>query len=277
MTDVDLGTNVLSLSGVDALSFSISNGALYFNGGANFEAKASYDVTVNVNDATVGGTPDASQSFHSHHRRERGADGGCSANTVASTPENGSDVKVADISITDDALGTNVLSLSGADAAWFSIVDGVAGRELHFIGGANYETKSFYDVTVNVNDATVGGTPDASQSFHFGISEVEADSDTRNDHDTDSTPTGTNVKVGDGDDNIISGGNGKDTLFGAGGNDTLNGNNGVDTVYGQAGNDILYGDSADDTIYGGSGDDLLFGGGGADELWGGSGNRHVCV
>ena len=83
---------------------------------------------------------------------------------------------------------------------------------------------------------------------------------------------GPNVQVGDGADNIISGGNGKDTLYGAGGNDTLNGNNGVDAVYGQAGNDTLNGDSGDDTLYGGSGDDVLVGGGGTDELWGGSGN-----
>ena len=98
-----------------------------------------------------------------------------------------------------------------------------------------------------------------------------ADSDTSNDHDAD-TPTGTNVQVGDGADNTISGGNGKDTLYGAGGNDTLHGDNGVDAVYGQAGNDTLNGDNGDDTLYGGSGDDVLVGGGGADELWGGSGN-----
>ena len=50
--------------GRDAGSFSIQNGnELWFNGGANFEAKASYAVTVAVDDAAVGGTPDASQNF----------------------------------------------------------------------------------------------------------------------------------------------------------------------------------------------------------------------
>ena len=86
------------------------------------------------------------------------------SNTVTSTPENGGSIKVADIAVTDVDSGTNVLSLSGADALSFSIWNG----ELFFNGGANFEAKASYDVTVNVNDATVGGTPDASQSFHLG-------------------------------------------------------------------------------------------------------------
>ena len=79
---------------------------------------------------------------------------------------------MADISFTDDALGVNVLSLSGADAASFSIVNGVGGKELHFIGGANFEAKAGYDVVVNVNDVSVGGNPDASQSFRLAIGDV---------------------------------------------------------------------------------------------------------
>src|SRR5262249_58990243 len=81
-------------------------------------------------------------------------------------------------------LGTNVLSLSGADAASLSLVDGAGGKELHFNGGANFEAKAGYDVVVNVNDASVGPNPDASQSFHLAINDVvESDSDTSNDYD----------------------------------------------------------------------------------------------
>ena len=81
-------------------------------------------------------------------------------------------VKVADIAVTDDALGANALSLTGADAGSFSIVDGAGGKELWFNGGANYEAKNAYDVTVTVDDASVGGTPDASQGFHLAIADV---------------------------------------------------------------------------------------------------------
>jgi Ca2+-binding RTX toxin-like protein len=133
-----------------------------------------------------------------------------------------------------------------------------------------------------VNDATVGGTPDASHNFHLGITDViESDSDTSNDHDTDTaTATTTNwgetngvdTKVGNAADNTISGGNSGDILYGQAGNDTLNGNNGADKLYGQAGNDILIGSQGLDTLYGGSGNDTLNGSGEQDDLWGGSGN-----
>ena len=91
------------------------------------------------------------------------------SNQVTSTAENGGNIKVADIAVTDDALGTNSLSLSGADAAAFSIVTGTGGPELHFNGGANFQVKASYDVTVNANDAAASNhvTPDASQNFHL--------------------------------------------------------------------------------------------------------------
>ena len=57
------------------------------------------------------------------------------ANTTTTFPENTdttSAIKVADIVVTDDALGTNTLSLSGADAALFQIV----GTELFLVAGA---------------------------------------------------------------------------------------------------------------------------------------------
>jgi len=86
-------------------------------------------------------------------------------NTVTSTPENGAAVKVADIVVTDNALGTNVLSLSGTNAASFSIV----GTELRFNGSADFETLASYNVTVEVDDATVGGSPDDSASLTLTV------------------------------------------------------------------------------------------------------------
>ena len=58
------------------------------------------------------------------------------ANTTTTFPEDAdttSAIKVADIVVTDDALGTNTLSLSGADAALFQIV----GTELFLVAGAD--------------------------------------------------------------------------------------------------------------------------------------------
>ncbi|MEB3119729.1 MAG: phytase, partial [Snowella sp.] len=78
-------------------------------------------------------------------------------------------IKVAGISITDDGQGTNVLSLSGADATSFEI----RNDELFFIGNSpDFETKTKYDVTVNVDDISVGETPDASTDFTLNITNL---------------------------------------------------------------------------------------------------------
>ena len=61
--------------------------------------------------------------------------------------------------------------------------------------------------------------------------------------------------TGDGVDNIVSGGNGNDTLDGAGGNDTLSGNGGNDSLIGGTGEDLLDGGIGNDKMSGGSGND----------------------
>ncbi|MBB2836245.1 UNVERIFIED_ORG: hypothetical protein GGD51_006441 [Rhizobium esperanzae] len=273
----DVDGDQLSVSGLTA-----NHGALVDNnnGTWTFTPDANYNGPVSLSYAVIdghGGSVPASQSFALAAVNDAPT-AVVLSNTVTSTPENGGVIKVADIAVTDVDSGNNVLSLSGSDSASFTILNGA----LYFNGGANFEAKAGYDVTVNVNDATVGGTPDASHNFHLGITDVlESDSDTSNDHDTDTaTATTTNwgetngvdIKVGNAADNTISGGNSGDTLYGQAGNDTLNGNNGADALYGQAGNDILIGSQGLDTLYGGSGNDTLNGSGEQDDLWGGSGN-----
>lgn len=79
-------------------------------------------------------------------------------------------VRVADIVVTDDGLGTNTLSLSGADALSFQIT----GSSLYIKPGTvlDFETKSTYNVTVNVDDATVGTTPDTSVNFVLSVTDL---------------------------------------------------------------------------------------------------------
>lgn len=96
-------------------------------------------------------------------------------NTVTSLVENtttAADVRVADITITDDGNGTNALSLTGADAASFVIT----GNSLYLKAGTtlNYTTKPTYNVTVNVDDTTVGSTPDATANFVLNITQFIA-------------------------------------------------------------------------------------------------------
>jgi hypothetical protein len=84
------------------------------------------------------------------------------ANVVTSLPEDTDtsvDVKMADIVISDDGQGSNNLSLTGPDAVYFKIV----GTELYLKAGVELDfefEETTYEVTVQVDDPTVGGTPD---------------------------------------------------------------------------------------------------------------------
>ncbi len=94
-------------------------------------------------------------------------------NVTSSILENSnttSAVRVADIVVTDDGLGTNNLTISGPDAAYFQIT----GSSLYIRSGTvlDYETKTSYNITVNVDDTSVGTTPDASVNYLLSVIDV---------------------------------------------------------------------------------------------------------
>ena len=94
------------------------------------------------------------------------------ANTVTAIDENtmvGTGIKVADVVLTDDAIGSAALTLSGADAAFFEL----RGSALYFIGASpDFESKASYAVTVEADDPTVGGAIDAQATFTLGINDM---------------------------------------------------------------------------------------------------------
>jgi hypothetical protein len=90
--------------------------------------------------------------------------------TIAENTSTTTAIKVADIAITDDALGTNNLSLTGTDASFFEIIS----NGLYIKAGTilDYETKTIYNLTVNVDDTLVGSTPDATTNFNLTVTDV---------------------------------------------------------------------------------------------------------
>ena len=76
-----------------------------------------------------------------------------------------------------------------------------------------------------------------------------------------------NITYGTNGNDILSGGNGKDTIYGLDGDDIISGGNGVDRLFGDGGNDTLYGDNGDDHLTGGADDDLLDGKNGFDTAY----------
>ncbi|MEI6029919.1 MAG: SdiA-regulated domain-containing protein [Synechococcaceae cyanobacterium ELA739] len=91
-------------------------------------------------------------------------------NTIFENIPIGDPYKLADIAIVDDGLGVNNLFLTGPDAANFQV--DFSGLYLKPGTKLDFETKSRYDVTVAVDDTSVGATPDASRAFRLDLIDV---------------------------------------------------------------------------------------------------------
>ncbi|WP_170267079.1 lamin tail domain-containing protein [Brevifollis gellanilyticus] len=90
-------------------------------------------------------------------------------NSILENTSTASPIKIGDIIVTDDGLGTNALSLTGADVAAFEIT----GTSLYLKAGIvlDYETKTSYAVTINVDDTTVGTNPDATLNVTLTVTD----------------------------------------------------------------------------------------------------------
>ena len=174
ITDDALGTNDLTLAGVDAALFEIEGTELFLVNGAtlDFETNPTLNVTVRVDDDAVGSSPDDTADLAIAITDVNEAPTVTLANAFTTLAEDPSTprAKVADIVVSDDALGTNDLTLTGADAALFEI----DGTELYLREGTNidFETNPFLNVTVGVNDATVGGSPDDTAELVITVTDV---------------------------------------------------------------------------------------------------------
>jgi Domain of unknown function (DUF4214) len=175
VSDDALGTNALTLSGVDAASFEIVGSELFLKAGSvlDFETNATLDVAVEVDDAGVGGTPDDAAVLALPVADANEAPAVTVTPLIATLAEDADTsarIKVGDIAVTDDALGTNDLTLTGADAALFEI----DGFELFLKAGSalDFEGNPDLDVTVVVDDAGVGATPDDTDSMSVAVTDV---------------------------------------------------------------------------------------------------------
>ena len=175
VTDDGRGENILSLSGGDAEMFEIIGTELRLTAGTSldFETRPSLEVTVEVDDVAIGSTPDDAAPLLIAITDVNEPPTVSLANTVTSIREDtntSGGIKVADIVIIDDALGTNKLILSGADATLFEIV----GPELWLIPGVtlDFASNPKLNVTVEVDDTSVGDGPDDTVALSIDLTEV---------------------------------------------------------------------------------------------------------
>ena len=155
----------------DNSAFTINGDKLNINASPNFEAKSSYSLRLRSTDQG-GLSVERAITFAVNDLNE--APTALSlANTTPSLDENtstASRIKVADIVIADDILGSNVISLSGPDSASFEVV----GTALFLKAGIvlNFEAKTSYAVTVRVVDPALPGSTPLSANYALAIKDV---------------------------------------------------------------------------------------------------------
>ncbi len=80
-------------------------------------------------------------------------------------------IKLANVIVTDaDEIGINTLTIVTTNPSIFEVID----DELFLKAGSSldFETQSQYNITLQVDDATVGSTPDAAVNFRLLITDV---------------------------------------------------------------------------------------------------------
>lgn len=173
------GINTLSLSGSDAVNFEIIDGGLYLKAGVNldFEAYAYpwFDVFVTATDfSVIGSSPVISPVYFLSIGDVNDAPSTVFLNNaITSLAENtttSSRVKVGDIVIRDDSLGSNTVTLTGPDAHHFETVQG----SLYLKAGTllNFEGQSYYQVTINATDLSLVGTAPVTRTLGLTLTDV---------------------------------------------------------------------------------------------------------
>jgi len=226
------GGNTLSLSGADAHLFQIVGTELRLRAGVrlDFETNSTLDLIVSVDDPSTVGAPDISTPLTISVTDVNEAPSLALTSRLISLSENASTAtarKVANIVITDDALGSEKLTLTGADASLFQIV----GTELRLKAGVklDFETNPKLDVKVVMNDTALPGI-EGQLAMAIRIINVN---EARNGTSGNDRLTGTAAA------DRINGLAGNDTINGGGGNDTITGGIGVDVMTGGAGADTF--------------------------------------
>ena len=94
-------------------------------------------------------------------------------NTVRSLPENTSTdsrIKIADIAITDDNLGTNLITLAGTDANRFEIDGTVLFLKAEI--ALDFETQATYSISLTATDPELPGSRPVSAIFSLAVDDL---------------------------------------------------------------------------------------------------------
>ena len=167
-TDPDAGETftyalVSGTGSADNAWFELAGSALRTRAVFDYETRNSYSIRVRVTDA---GGLSFEKAFTIAITNVNEPPTAVALSLPDSTPT-ATNVKLADIAVIDDGLGSNVLTLSGADAGSFQVI----GSALYLKAGTslNAQTKPSYVVTVAAADASLPGTAPVSTTYTLTI------------------------------------------------------------------------------------------------------------
>ncbi len=174
VTDDSVGTNALSLAGPDARLFEIDGTQLFIKAGTilDFESLPILQVHVLADDSSLGDGPEATAILMFGVGNVNEAPTVKLPNPTVTVPEvqASSRVKISDIIVLDDALGSHTLTLSGSQASSFEII----GTELFLKAGAtlDYEFASLVNIRIEADDPSIGTSFDSSVMLTLIVSDV---------------------------------------------------------------------------------------------------------
>jgi large repetitive protein len=166
-TDADGDPLTYSLSGPNAAKFSLdANHNLILSSPADYESQHSLSVTVKVSEGIA--ATDQTQTFtFAVNNLNDNAPIVSTSNVVTNVDENATGVVMAQLSATDADGDPLTYSLSGPDAAKFSID---ANHKLILTSPADYESQHSLSVSVVVSDGMAAH--DQTQNFTFAVNNV---------------------------------------------------------------------------------------------------------
>ena len=175
IVDDALGSNSVSLSGPDASLFEVVGGKLRLKPSQlDFETKPVLRVTVSVDDATLGSTPDQSIDVVLGVVDVNEAPTEVRLNNLVSRLSEevifAQPTLLADIAVVDDALGTSQLVLSGPDSSHFEVRD----RKLWLKPGTrfDFEIQSTYQARIEAFDPSLINSPNVLRNFVLSVDNV---------------------------------------------------------------------------------------------------------
>lgn len=176
-------------------------------------------------------------------------------------------VMTNDVVVSDDGSGNALLTFPNGETI---VLDGISPTDAD---------NPFYlnAIGIPMPDGTVEGTAGADTINNGYTGDPDGDMVDNNDAILPGDTGNDDLIYGYGGNDTITSGSGDDEIYGGVGDDTILNGSGDSTIYGDAGNDSIYGSGDSDTIFGGADDDVIHGNIGSDETYGGDGNDTITA